>query len=174
MEVEKEDGTKVDEECAKLMNRVTLAYEVLGDEDKRILYDTGGLESVKEGIDEDEGRGGGGMDPFSMLFGGGGGGRGRGGGGGKRGPDARVELAVSLEDMYRRRGNRAALASPRLKGRDHPPCSVLLKRTTPRRIERGRGRPRRRWSAETGVAATPRPRRGKSAEASGYDADVPR
>merc|ERR1719217_706483 len=32
-----------------------------------------------------------------MLFGGGGG---RPRGGGKRGPDARVELAVSLEDMY--------------------------------------------------------------------------
>ena len=34
------------------MNRVTLAYEVLGDEDKRILYDTGGLESVKEGVED--------------------------------------------------------------------------------------------------------------------------
>ena len=97
VEVTKADGTTATEDCAKLMNRVTLAYEVLGDEDKRILYDTGGLESVKEGVEEDEGRGGGGMDPFSMLFGGGGG---RPRGGGKRGPDARVELAVSLEDMY--------------------------------------------------------------------------
>jgi len=86
----------VPEDCAKLMARVTLAYEVLGDEDKRILYDTGGLESVKEGAEEDER--GGSMDPFSMLFGGGQQhGRSR---GGKRGPDARVELAVSLEDMY--------------------------------------------------------------------------
>ena len=75
---------------------VARAYEVLGDEDKRILYDTGGLESVKEGIEEDEG-GGGGMDPFSMLFGGG---QQRKRGGGKRGQDAHVELAVSLEDMY--------------------------------------------------------------------------
>eukprot|EP00635_Sarcinochrysidales_sp_CCMP3193_P005245 CAMPEP_0118895874 /NCGR_PEP_ID=MMETSP1166-20130328/4018_1 /TAXON_ID=1104430 /ORGANISM="Chrysoreinhardia sp, Strain CCMP3193" /LENGTH=477 /DNA_ID=CAMNT_0006834923 /DNA_START=91 /DNA_END=1524 /DNA_ORIENTATION=- len=81
--------------CEKMMNRVNLAYEVLGDEEKRILYDTGGLESVKEGVDEPQQ---GGMDPFSMLFGGGGGRRG--GGNGKRGPDARVELAASLEDMY--------------------------------------------------------------------------
>ncbi|KAJ8599946.1 hypothetical protein CTAYLR_002820 [Chrysophaeum taylorii] len=79
--------------CEKMMNRVNLAYEVLGDEEKRILYDTGGLESVKEGVD-DEG-GGGGMDPFSMLFGGGHQKR-----RGKRGPDAKVELAVALEDMY--------------------------------------------------------------------------
>ncbi|KAJ1446970.1 DnaJ C terminal domain-containing protein [Pelagophyceae sp. CCMP2097] len=79
-------------ECSKMMNRVNLAYEVLGDEDKRILYDTGGLESVKEGIEEDSG---GGMDPFSMLFGGGGP-RKR----SKKGPDARVELVVTLDDMY--------------------------------------------------------------------------
>ena len=55
VEVTKADGTTTTEDCAKLMNRVTLAYEVLGDEDKRILYDTGGLESVKEGVEEDEG-----------------------------------------------------------------------------------------------------------------------
>ena len=89
-----EDGSDV-MSCEKMMNRVNLAYEVLGDEEKRILYDTGGLESVKEGVDDGPQ---GGMDPFSMLFGGGGGQRR--GGGGKRGPDARVELAVSLEDMY--------------------------------------------------------------------------
>ena len=91
-----DEGETETVECAKMMNRVNLAYEVLGDEDKRILYDTGGLESVKEGIEEDEG-GGGGMDPFSMLFGGG---QQRKRGGGKRGQDAHVELAVSLEDMY--------------------------------------------------------------------------
>lgn len=82
--------------CEKMMNRVNLAYEVLGDEEKRILYDTGGLEAVKEGVDDDDG--GGGMDPISMLFGGGGG-RQR-GGRGRRGPDARVDLKVSLDDMY--------------------------------------------------------------------------
>jgi DnaJ-class molecular chaperone len=96
IEVENVDGTKTMEDCVKMMTKVTLAYEVLGDEDKRILYDTGGLESVKEGIEEDEGRGQGGMDPFSMLFGGGR----QPQRSGKRGPDARVELAVSLEDMY--------------------------------------------------------------------------
>ena len=35
VEVTKADGTTTTEDCAKLMNRVTLAYEVLGDEDKR-------------------------------------------------------------------------------------------------------------------------------------------
>ena len=87
---------EADEEmlCATMMSRVTLAYEVLGDEDKRILYDTGGLESVKDLGDDDQDQGG--MDPFSMLFGGGGQQKRQ----GKRGPDARVELAVTLEDMY--------------------------------------------------------------------------
>lgn len=80
--------------CEKMMNRVNLAYEVLGDEEKRILYDTGGLESVKEGVDDDDG--GGGVDPFSMLFGGGRQSRGR----GKRGPDAKIDLTVTLDDMY--------------------------------------------------------------------------
>ena len=91
-----------EEPCDVAMNRVNLAYETLGDEDSRILYDTGGLEAVKEMKAEDErGGGGGGMDPFSMLFGGGGGGGGgRGGRNSKRGADAQIELGVTLEDMY--------------------------------------------------------------------------
>ena len=65
---------------------------MLGEEDKRILYDAGGMELVKQGVG-DEG-GGGGMDPFAALF-----------GGGRqqnrnRGQEAHVELGVSLEDMY--------------------------------------------------------------------------
>lgn len=86
------DGKPEQVECATLMNRVNLAYEVLGEEDKRILYDAGGMEMVKQGVGDD---GPGGMDPFAALFGGGGGRRHS-----NRGPDAQVELAVSLEDMY--------------------------------------------------------------------------
>ena len=57
---------------ATLMNRATPAYEVLGDEDKRILYDTGGLESVKELASRRTSRGAAAAwCPFSMLFGGG-------------------------------------------------------------------------------------------------------
>ena len=81
-------------ECATMMNRVNLAYEVLGEEDKRILYDAGGMELVKQGVGDENG-GGGGMDPFAALFGGGGQRRNS-----NRGPDANVELAVTLEDMY--------------------------------------------------------------------------
>merc|ERR1719155_378251 len=80
-------------DCQTMMNRVNLAYEVLGEEDKRILYDAGGMELVKQGTG-DEG-GGGGMDPFAALFGGGGRQQNR-----NRGQEAHVELGVSLEDMY--------------------------------------------------------------------------
>jgi len=80
-------------ECATIMNRINLAYEVLGDEEKKILYDAGGMELVKQGVG-DEG-GGGGMDPFAALFGGGGRQQNR-----NRGQEAHVELGVSLEDMY--------------------------------------------------------------------------
>lgn len=81
-------------DCQTMMNRVNLAYEVLGDEDKRILYDAGGMELVKQGI-EDGGQQGG-MDPFAALFGGGG----RQQRNPNRGPDAKVSHSVTLEDIY--------------------------------------------------------------------------
>jgi DnaJ-class molecular chaperone len=78
------------------MNRVNLAYEVLGDEDKRILYDSGGMELVKQGVGDEDGGQQGGMDPFAALF-----------GGGRqqqrhtnKGPDASVSHTVTLEDIY--------------------------------------------------------------------------
>lgn len=79
--------------CETAMNRVNLAYEVLGEEDKRILYDAGGMDMVKQGAG-DQG-GGGGMDPFAALFGHGGGRRNT-----NRGQDAHMDLTVTLEDMY--------------------------------------------------------------------------
>lgn len=81
--------------CERMMARVNLANEVLSDADKKILYDTGGMESVKKGMAEDEGQGGGGMDPFSAFFGGGGQRRST-----TRGNDATVSFEVTLEDFY--------------------------------------------------------------------------
>jgi DnaJ-class molecular chaperone len=92
------DGLETDEEqvdCQTMMNRVNLAYEVLGDEDKRTLYDAGGMDLVKQGI-EDGGGPQGGMDPFAALFGGGG----RQQRNPNRGADATVSHSVTLEDIY--------------------------------------------------------------------------
>ena len=72
------------------------ASEVLGDPDSRILYDTGGMEAVKE-AEKEEQQGGGGHDPFSMFFGGGGQQQGS---KAKKGPDFQANLEVSLEDLY--------------------------------------------------------------------------
>jgi DnaJ-class molecular chaperone len=72
------------------------ASEVLGDPDKRILYDTGGMEAVKEAEKEDA-QGGGGPDPFSMFFGGG---QQQQGSKAKKGPDFSANLEATLEDLY--------------------------------------------------------------------------
>lgn len=84
------EGEMKDVDCVTMMNRVNTAYEVLGDEGKRILYDAGGMEMVKQG---DENNQQGGMDPFAAFF-----------GGGRRnsnkGQDAHMEFSVSLEDIY--------------------------------------------------------------------------
>ena len=56
------------------------------------MFDTGGMELVKES--EKKEQGGGAMDPFAAFFGGGGNQR------GNRGNDANVDLSVSLDDMY--------------------------------------------------------------------------
>ena len=80
----------------EVFKKITVAYEVLSDEEKRDLYDKYG----KDGL---EGGGGGGGDPsdiFSQFFGGGGG---RGGGrsrGPQKGEDLLHPLKVSLEDLY--------------------------------------------------------------------------
>ena len=108
-----------EEPCDVAMNRVNLAYETLGDEDSRILYDTGGLEAVKEMKAEDErGGGGGGMDPFSMLFGGGGGGGGARGRNSSAAPARRARRGA--EDMSTATTSRRRLrrSVPRLLGED--------------------------------------------------------
>jgi DnaJ-class molecular chaperone len=78
-------------DCATAMNRVNLANEVLGDENKRILYDAGGMEMVKQGVDDGQQQQ---HDPFAALFGGGRQQR------TNRGPDASVSREVTLEDIY--------------------------------------------------------------------------
>jgi len=91
------DKNPGDGEAASKFQAVASAYEVLSDADKRILYDTGGMEAVEQAA-KDEQRGGHQMDPFAAFFGGGGGG---GGGGGSRGPDVKMNFDVTLEDMYK-------------------------------------------------------------------------
>lgn len=71
--------------------KISKAYEILGDEEKRKLYDEGGEEAV------DSGGGPGASDIFSSMFGGGGG---RGRRGPRKGEDITHALKVSLEDLY--------------------------------------------------------------------------
>jgi len=76
---------------------LSYAFEVLSDEQKKRIYDQGGMEALKEG-----GGGGGGhnpMDIFDMFFGGGMRGH-RGHEGPRRGRDMVHPLKVSLEELY--------------------------------------------------------------------------
>lgn len=63
--------------------------QVLSDTEKRQIYD---LEGV-EGLERHEKGGNQPASPFDMFFGGGGGGR-------RKGPDAQVEIEVTLEELY--------------------------------------------------------------------------
>jgi len=101
-------------ESAEKFKEISFAYQVLTDENKRHIYDSQGLEGLKEG-----GAGGGGSmaDIFGHLFGGSGGdpfgsfgglfggGMGGGGGGGRnrrrKGDDIAHPLKVTLEQLYK-------------------------------------------------------------------------
>jgi|EP00161_Ancyromonas_sigmoides_P012477 DnaJ-related protein SCJ1 len=88
---DKADGS---EEAKARFVEVAEAYEVLGDEEKRQIYDQFGEEGLKS---KQQGGGGGGNDIFSQFgfnFGGGG------NRGPKKGEDVTVKLPVSLADIY--------------------------------------------------------------------------
>lgn len=87
------DRNKGNAEAEAKFQEIGRAYEVLSDEEKRQIYDLEGQEGLER--HEKGGANGGHMSPFDMFFGGGGGGGGR-----RRGPDASVEMEVSLEDLY--------------------------------------------------------------------------
>lgn len=89
------------EEAKKKFVDLANAYEVLGDEEKRRLYDQYGEEGLKHSGQQNF------HNPFDIFsaFGGGGGGfnfRSNSGGGQmqNKGPDLEIELEVSLKDLY--------------------------------------------------------------------------
>lgn len=91
------DKNKDNPDALKKFNEIREANEILSDSDKKFLYDTAGLEAVKEAAKEDAQAQGRQMDPFASMFGGG---RQR-GTKSKKGPDANMDLGVSLEDLYK-------------------------------------------------------------------------
>jgi DnaJ-class molecular chaperone len=94
------DKNPGDAEAQRKFNLVRDAYEVLSNEDKKILFDTGGMEAVKEHAKQvqQEEQGGGQQDPFSAFFGGGQQQQGR--QGGNKGQDFQANLEATLEQLY--------------------------------------------------------------------------
>lgn len=87
------DRTGGDEAAADKFREVSRAYEVLSNEEKKFLYDSGGMALLKQAA-EHEGRGDGGMGGFFGGFFGGG------GMGGNKGQDYQLHLRVTLEELY--------------------------------------------------------------------------
>lgn len=83
------DKNAGDEEAQKKFQEIARAYEVLSDSEKRQIYDLEG----QEGLERHEKGGNAPASPFDMFFGGGGNQR-------RKGPDANVEMEVTLEDLY--------------------------------------------------------------------------
>ena len=92
------DKNPGDAAAQRKFNLVRDAYEVLSDPDKKILFDTGGMASVKEHAKEEAQREaqGGRQDPFSAFFGGGQQQQGN----SKKGQDFQANLDVTLEQLY--------------------------------------------------------------------------
>jgi DnaJ-related protein SCJ1 len=81
------DKSKGDEEAESRFHEISRAYEVLSDPQKRQVYDLEGF----EGLERDEQSAGRPSSPFDAFFG---------GGGKQRGPDAAVDMPVTLEELY--------------------------------------------------------------------------
>ncbi|KAF4135872.1 DnaJ central domain [Phytophthora infestans] len=81
------DKNKGDEEAEGRFHEISRAYEVLSDQQKRQVYDLEGF----AGLERDEKSGGRPSSPFDAFFG---------GGGKQRGPDAAVDMPVTLEELY--------------------------------------------------------------------------
>jgi DnaJ-class molecular chaperone len=73
----------------ELFQQIQRAYEVLSDEELRLVYDHAGL----QGLEDHEKNANAPASPFDAFFGGGQRNT-------NRGPEARVDMQVSLEDMY--------------------------------------------------------------------------
>lgn len=76
-------------EAEEKFHQIARAYEVLSDAQKRQVYDLEGF----EGLEREEKSGGGNQhaSPFDAFFG---------GGGKPKGPDAAVDVSVTLEELY--------------------------------------------------------------------------
>eukprot|EP00924_Labyrinthula_sp_SR-Ha-C_P014272 augustus_masked-scaffold_20-processed-gene-0.9-mRNA-1 protein AED:0.07 eAED:0.07 QI:0/-1/0/1/-1/1/1/0/499 len=85
-----EEKRKVEERFMKVQR----AYEILKEDDSRMIYDTGGIEAVEEMEKNKNGQQPRGNDLFSMFFGG------MGGQQMQQGQDVTLELKVSLADVY--------------------------------------------------------------------------
>jgi DnaJ-related protein SCJ1 len=83
------DKNKGDQEAQKRFMRINEAYDALSDPDKRQIYDIYGEDGLKN-----QGQQAQGWDPFAGLFGGGQ------QGGRKKGPDFRMDLRITLEELY--------------------------------------------------------------------------
>lgn len=94
---------------ADTFKKMSAAWDVLQDDEKRKIYDERGLEGLEGG-----GGGGGAEDIFSMFFGGGG--RRRRSQGPRKGEDVVHPLKVSLEDMYNGRTCKLAVTREVLDG----------------------------------------------------------
>ncbi|RLN48753.1 hypothetical protein BBJ29_006307 [Phytophthora kernoviae] len=82
------DKNKGNEEAESRFHEISRAYEVLSDSQKRQVYDLEGF----AGLERDEQSAGRPASPFDAFFGG--------GGGKQRGPDAAVDVPVTLEELY--------------------------------------------------------------------------
>jgi DnaJ-class molecular chaperone len=80
------DKNTGDADAQEKFHKVARAYEILSDEQKRQVYDLEGI----EGLERDE-KGGHSHSPFDSFFG---------GGGKPHGPDAAMDLSVTLEELY--------------------------------------------------------------------------